>query len=426
MSVSRFLLLYEDSHWEDLSPLADLLPVPGLRFGASSLAERWLAALKLPLLAVEARAGALAAWHEAPAVAGRRPDAGDEVLAVNAAATPGAWAAELAREGPPALYVSGGEPVGARLAVSSLQGCLGTGPRFDERLRALDLARVEVEAEVLRWPWDFVRGNLAALEADLGARAGVVAGEVAPGAALLERARITVEPGARVDPFAVLDARQGPIWIGRDALILAHSVVEGPCFIGAGTQVLGGVVRRSTVGPDCRVAGEIEESIWQGLANKRHHGFVGHSIVGEWVNLGALTTTSDLKNNYGLVRAWAGGRERDSGTSKVGSFIGAHVKTGIGSLLPTGGSVGVGTNLFGAGRFAPKRLPPFSWWDGERAVEHRLDAFLRTASVVMGRRGRALEAAERALLEAHFRASAVERGEWLRTEAAAAARDLHA
>ena len=109
------------------------------------------------------------------------------------------------------------------------------------------------------------------------------------------------------------------------------------------------------------------------------------------MNLGALTTTSDLKNNYGSVRVWVDGQEHDSGLSKVGSFIGAHVKTGIGTLLPTGASLGTGSNLFGGGRFAPKHVPPFSWWDGERSIEHRLDAFLATARIAWSRREMTLD-----------------------------------
>src|SRR5204863_583290 len=126
----------------------------------------------------------------------------------------------------------------------------------------------------------------------------------------------------------------GPIRIGTRAIVGPHTVVTGPCVVGAGTQLLGGAVGRSTFGPECRIAGEVEECVWQGHSNKRHHGFVGHSVIGEWVNLGALTTTSDLKNNYGPVRVWVDGREIDSRSSKVGSVIGAHVTTVIGTLLP--------------------------------------------------------------------------------------------
>ena len=407
--MKRFLLLYEDPRWERLSPLADLLPVPGLRFGVSTLGARWVGALGLPLLAVEARAGALAAWREPLALADGRPAADDEILAVNAAALPGGWLAALAEGGPPALFVAGGEPVAARLRFGVLAPCLGAGASFEARLADLGLARVEAEADSLRWPWDLLTHNAAALEADLAALPGRIAGAVDPNVALLERARITVEAGARVDPFAVLDARGGPVLIGRDAVVLAHSVIVGPCAIGAGSHVLGGVVGHSSVGPQCRLAGEVADSVWQGWANKRHHGFVGHSVVGEWVNLGALTTTSDLKNNYGPVRVWTAGGERDTGSNKVGSIIGAHVKTGIGTLLPTGCSIGAGATLFGGGRFAPKRLPAFSWWDGERTVEHRLEAFLETAAVAMGRRGITLQAADAALLRGLFAAGAGER-----------------
>ena len=407
--MKRHLLLYEDPRWERLSPVADLLPVPGLRFGASTLGERWVAALGLPLFAIEARADVLAAWREPLALAVGRPAADDEVLAVNAAALPGGWLAALAGSGTAALFVAGGEPVAARLRFGDLAPCLGAGADFEQRLADLGLARTEVEAGSLRWPWDLVTHNAAALEADLAGRPGRIAGAVDANVALLERARITVEAGARVDPFAVLDAREGPVLIGRDAVVLAHSVIVGPCAIGAGSQVLGGVVRHSSVGPQCRLAGEVEDSVWQGWANKRHHGFVGHSVVGEWVNFGALTTTSDLKNNYGPVRVWAAGRERESGSKKAGSIVGAHVKTGIGTLLPTGCSIGVGANLFGGGRFAPKRLPAFSWWDGERTLEHRLEAFLETATVAMSRRGITLQVADAALLRGLFAASAGER-----------------
>src|SRR5204863_789772 len=139
----------------------------------------------------------------------------------------------------------------------------------------------------------------------------------------------------------------GPIRIGTRAIVGPHTVVTGPCVVGAGTQLLGGAVGRSTFGPECRIAGEVDECVWQGYANKRHHGFVGHSVIGEWVNLGALTSTSDLKNNYGEVRVETANGERASGSNKIGSIIGAHVKTGIGTLLPTGAWLGTGANLFG-------------------------------------------------------------------------------
>jgi len=401
--VEAKLVLFEDSRWRDLRPLTEVLPVPALAFGASTLAERWVGAAGLPLAACIARPHALAAWRDAP-----RPvlPAG-EVLLANAAALPGAWFDVVRAAPPPAVFESGGVVVGAHLAAGGLTPALAGRP-IEEALRALAAPR-PIEARRIAWPWDVVAWNAPAIGEDLAGMAAARAGDVHPQAVLLAPERIAVLAGARVDPLAVLDARGGPILIGEGAVVRAHTVVAGPCVVGARTELLSGCVARATFGPDCRIAGEIEECVWQGYGNKRHHGFVGHSVIGEWVNLGALTTTSDLKNNYGAVRVRVGGREIDTGVAKLGSLIGAHVKTGIGTLLPTGASVGTGSNLFAGGRFAPRDLPPFSWWDGERLEAHRLEAFLATARVAMSRRGRELLPAEETVLRRVFADSGPER-----------------
>jgi len=408
--VSRALVIVEDGGWRGLRPLTDLLPVPALAFGASTLWERWRRAAGVPLLAIEARAEAMRAWREAPSPDAVRLSARDPVLVVNAAALPGPWLEAMGAAQSPAFFLARGDFVAARLDFETVAGGLSRGAEFERFLLGLPLPAVEVEARRIGRPWHLVEWNAAAIEQDLGGRAGVIAGERHPFAAVLHPERVSVEPGARIDPFAVLDARGGPIRIGSQAVVGSHTIVTGPCVVGAGTQLLGGAVGRSTIGPGCRIAGEVEECIWQGFANKRHHGFVGHSVIGEWVNLGALTTTSDLKNNYGLVRVRVDGREEESGVTKLGSLIGAHVKTGIGTLLPTGASIGVGANLFGGGRFAPKHAPAFGWWNGERMEEHRLEAFMATARTAMGRRGRELTSADEEALRALFAATAGERG----------------
>lgn len=402
------LVVFEDAAWPNLSPLTDLAPVPALRLGGATLAERWAAATGLELAAVAARPEALAVPRGAPesnvALA-----AEGETLAVNAAALPGPWlATALARRGP-GRWVSAGRVAAARVPNPHLAAGLAKGEPFEPFLSGLPLEEIEVSVEFLTWPWDFVARNAAALAADLARVPARIEGAVDSRAVLLAPERIAVGAGARVDPLAVLDARDGPIVLARDVVVLAGTVVTGPCVVGAGTHLLGGFVGRSTIGPGCRIAGEVDECIWQGWANKRHHGFLGHSVIGEWVNLGALTTTSDLKNNYGEVRAWAAGEMRATGQTKLGAFVGSHVKTGIGSLLPTGASIGVGANLFGGGRFAPRRVPPFAWWDGERLAEHRVDEMIATARAAAGRRRRELSAAEEALLRAHHRESASER-----------------
>ncbi len=406
--MSGRLVIFEDHRWRSLRPLTDLTPVPALAFGASDLATRWRRAVGAPLLGIEARAELLSAWRDRPVAEATAPGARDEVLVVNAAALPGPWLKGALESPAPARFIGAGRIAGARLEFDRVSPGLGRGAEFERFLVTLPLLEIPVEAAFLEHPWDFIERNPEAIAEDL-AEVGELRGELHPSAVLLEPARITVMPGARVEALAVLDARGGPIRIGPRARVMTHTVVSGPCAVGAGTQLMGGSIARSTFGPECRIAGEVEASVWQGYANKRHHGFVGHSVIGEWVNLGALTTTSDLKNNYGPVRVRVDGAEVDSGLTKVGALIGAHVKTGIGTLLPTGASIGAGSNLFAGGRFAPRALPAFAWWDGEALVEHHFEKFLATARTAMARRERPMLPADEAALRACFEATVGER-----------------
>jgi UDP-N-acetylglucosamine diphosphorylase/glucosamine-1-phosphate N-acetyltransferase len=407
--MKRWLLIYEDSRWRLLRPLTDLAPLPALAFGSSTVAERWRRAAGMPLLTIEARKSALAAWSDAPRSEIAAARAGDEVLVVNAAALPGPWFDLVLASDAPTLLMGDGRVAGACLSFESISPALGRGEGFEAELLAAGPEGRPVDAQFITYPWELIEANADAIAEDLSSMAPEIRGSLHRFAALEGTDRIRVEAGAVIEAFACLDARGGPVWIGPGARVAAHTVVTGPCVVGPGTQLLGGSVMRCTIGPQCRIAGEVEESVWQGYANKRHHGFVGHSALGEWVNLGALTTTSDLKNNYGTVRVWVDGADVESGRTKVGALIGAHVKTGIGTLLPTGASVGTGSNVFGGGRYAPRRVPPFGWWDGDRMVEHELERFLATARAVTSRRGRALLPADEALLRATFDATSGER-----------------
>lgn len=407
--MTRRLVLYEDRHWRALRPLTDALPVPALAFGASTLAGRWRRASGLPLLAIEARAAQQAAWRDAPPLEADGARRDDEVLVVNAAALPGPWLAAALDGRSPALFLGEGRVAGGRMPFEMIAPGLSRGEDFETVLLGLGCPGTTVDAEFLSYPWQLIERNAHAIVADLTDVRADVRGDVHRLACLEAPERITIAAGARIEAFAVLDARGGPIAIGEGARIAAHTVVMGPCVVGAHTELLGGVIGGSTLGPQCRIAGEVDACVWQGYANKRHHGFVGHSVIGEWVNLGALTTTSDLKNNYGHVRVHVDGAEVDSGSPKVGATVGAHVKTGIGSLLPTGAVVGVGANLFGGGAFAPRFTPAFGWWDGARFAEHRFEKFIVTGRIAAARRQHTLTPAEESLLRQVFDSTAAER-----------------
>ena len=191
--------------------------------------------------------------------------------------------------------------------------------------------------------------------------------------------------GAQIHRMVFLDATDGPIYIDAGAEIRPFSSIIGPSYIGAGTIVDRAKIIRSSIGPHCRIGGEVEASVFQGFSNKYHEGFIGHSYIGEWVNLGALTTNSDLKNNYGPVRIQIGKNEVDTGVTKLGCFVGDHAKLGIGTLIPTGAVIGSFVNFAGGGMM-PRYVPDFKWVIGNKQDTYDLGKAIKTAQTVLSRR----------------------------------------
>jgi UDP-N-acetylglucosamine diphosphorylase / glucose-1-phosphate thymidylyltransferase / UDP-N-acetylgalactosamine diphosphorylase / glucosamine-1-phosphate N-acetyltransferase / galactosamine-1-phosphate N-acetyltransferase len=178
--------------------------------------------------------------------------------------------------------------------------------------------------------------------------------------------------------------------------------VVGPCYVGEDSTVAGGRVSGCSIGDTCRVHGEISASIVLGHTNKGHDGFVGHSYLGRWVNLGAGTTTSNLKNTYGTVALWTPDGVRDSGLQFLGTLFGDHAKTGIGLRLTTGCVVGAGANVYDA--MPPKYVRPFSWGGAAPYDVYDADKFLAVAERAMARRKVSLGDGARATLAAAHRA----------------------
>jgi UDP-N-acetylglucosamine diphosphorylase / glucose-1-phosphate thymidylyltransferase / UDP-N-acetylgalactosamine diphosphorylase / glucosamine-1-phosphate N-acetyltransferase / galactosamine-1-phosphate N-acetyltransferase len=214
--------------------------------------------------------------------------------------------------------------------------------------------------------------------------------------------------------MVVLDAEHGPIYIDEGAEIHPFTRIEGPCYVGPGTILLGAKCREgNSFGPMCRVGGEVEESIVQGFSNKYHDGFLGHAYVGEWVNLGAGTTNSDLKNDYSDVSVSLDGHTSiRTGSTKVGALIGDHAKTSIGTLFNTGACVGAMTLLVSSGRLLPKFIPSFTWYL-EDSISHGTgkERLFATAAKAMSRRKRLWTADDEALWNHVYELTAPERDE---------------
>lgn len=250
--------------------------------------------------------------------------------------------------------------------------------------------RWDVVGRSIEAVWDLMDRNAEQLAEDIPRYFPGYAVEELPGSHVLGGGLLSVGSNVTVEPGSVFDLSGGPIRLCDGVVVRAHTRMEGPAFVGPDSLILGGVFSRLSVGPVCKVRGEVESSVILGYANKAHDGFLGHAYLGRWVNLGAFTTNSDLKNNYGPVRVGSPGGPIDTALLKVGCFLGDHVKTGIGTVLNTGTMVGAGSNLFG-GRMPPSYVPPFSWGAGADLGEYRVDEFLELAARSMARRGLALE-----------------------------------
>lgn len=387
--MSAFYLL-DDAQARDFEPFSLTRPVGELRAGAALIRERWECALGL------ACAGHLTAPHlehftepGAPRVigAGILPSGS---IVVNARCAVALDVVERAD-----IWTCDGRVAAVRLATDL--------PCEALQSTATDLGALAVPAptstSVGGWwmdaIWDLVRHLGPMLVDDLGR----VPGGGPPPEATVVRGdhAVAVEDGACIEPFVVLDATAGPIVVRSGATIRAFTHLVGPCYVGAGSQVGSGRVASSSIGDHCRAHGELSNVIFIGHANKSHDGFVGHSILGRWVNLGAETVTSNLKNTYGTVHVWTRGGTRDTGMAFLGSLVGDHAKTAIGTRLTTGSVIGAGANVVADG-MAAKVVPPFCWGSAAAEVTYELDRFLEVAARVMARRQVTLGDPERAHL----------------------------
>jgi UDP-N-acetylglucosamine diphosphorylase/glucosamine-1-phosphate N-acetyltransferase len=296
----------------------------------------------------------------------------------------------------------------------------GDAEPFVSRVARLRSSRRLAGGKLARHPWDTVEWNGRQLAKDF--LADQLARTAPDGPALSHRDRpdiailgdrdqVFIEQDAEIEPYVVLDVRRGPVTIGSRAVVQAFSRIEGPCFIGADSQLFRANIRGgTTIGPVCRVGGEVEASILHAHVNKYHDGFLGHSYICPWVNLGAQTANSDLKNDYTPVRLPSDGGGVDTGLVKVGCFVGDHTKTGLGSLINTGSVIGAMCMILPAGGLLPRSIPSFAAvWHGAIADRFPLDRSIAAAKAAMERRNVDLTPAMERLLRHVHRESAAAR-----------------
>ncbi len=393
------LYFYDDVRARQFEPFALTRPVSELRAGTSLIRKRWERATSF------ASAGFISSPHlvnfdegtAPPALVPKSEIPAGSVVVNSRCVIPldvsldrfdllmcegMAAAVRLARSMPVSQFADGSIDLG------SIQTSLG-GKRIKGRW--------------INDVWDFIGSLSEQLVEDIPSRASALALRTPPDVTVVGKEKVFIEEGAEVGPHVVLDASVGPILIRKGAVIAPFTHLVGPIAIGRDSQILGDRIANSSIGDHCKVRGEFSNTIVLGHSNKGHAGFVGHSYLGRWVNLGAMTTTSNLKNTYGPVQLWTPGGMRDTGQQFLGTFFGDHAKTGIGTMLSTGSVIGAGANVFGA-KMPPRVVPPFAWGEGEPYDTYEVTRFLVVAERAMLRRKVELsDKARKQLGDAHKR-----------------------
>ena len=270
--------------------------------------------------------------------------------------------------------------------------------------------QIEFEDELIQIKntWDIFKYNGKAIQLDFDLiTEGRTSEPIPAGVRVLNKENIFIEEGAQI-VFSTLNASEGPIYIGKDALIMENSSIRGPFAMSEHAVVKMGakIYKDTTIGPHSKVGGEISNAVIFGYSNKGHDGYLGNAVIGEWCNLGADTNNSNLKNNYSEVKLWnyETGRFAKTGLQFCGLMMGDHSKCGINTMFNTGTVIGISVNIFGSG-FPRNFVPSFSWGGASGFTEYKTNKVFEVAEVVMQRRGITFDAKEKAILEHIFTAT---------------------
>jgi UDP-N-acetylglucosamine diphosphorylase/glucosamine-1-phosphate N-acetyltransferase len=270
-----------------------------------------------------------------------------------------------------------------------------------------DYTQIEFDEEIIQIKntWDIFSLNDKAIQQDFDLITEDRTSQPIPeGTRFLNKENIFIEEGAEIT-FATLNATNGPIYVGKDAVIMEGCLVRGPfamcehSVLKMGSKIYGA----TTLGPYCKVGGEVSNSVLFGYSSKAHEGYLGNSVLGEWCNLGADTNNSNLKNNYVEVKLWdyETGRFAKTGLQFCGLMMGDHSKCGINTMFNTGTVIGVSVNIFGSG-FPRNFVPSFSWGGASGFTEYKTDKVFEVANIVMKRRNIVFDEVEQRILENVF------------------------
>lgn len=416
VAMKKKICLFEDAGTENFLPLTYTRPVYELLFGISTLREKIISYFPQSPIILHTRKFLEAHLKEMNPALSVNNFTGNEILFINGRLLINKTISDEIKKLTPnsSLVDSDGVILAACMSgdkIASLNN--DTGDYID--FSGLDEKRIDLRTgNLLKYPWDLISSNEDEIENDFK-RLTKLRRKSSPrrfsNVVFNNRKNIFISKNCSIDPFVYLDASTGPIYIDENVQIMSHCFIQGPAYIGKNSTVKNGAViyHGTSIGEMCKVGGEIENSIIHSFSNKQHGGFLGHAYLGSWINFGADTNNSDLKNNYENISVLLNGKPVNTGLQFLGLIMGDHSKTAINTMFNTGTIVGVSCNIFGSG-FPPRYIPSFSWGGSDFLRTYDLSKSLDVAKIVYGRRGKFFAETDEKVLTDVFEMTRNERG----------------
>ncbi|MFQ6611883.1 MAG: putative sugar nucleotidyl transferase [Fidelibacterota bacterium] len=395
------IYIFENNHISDLNPLSLTRPSFDLRTGPFTFLERTLQMIDVTEVGLIVRPELEALCRE------RYSEFLVNPLEVEAAVWllgNVLWRAEEIQtivQGSSAVYRMADTVVGAKLSMDEGKKWLERGGPLKGSIPA-EIPSVAMTPYICRYLWNILESMPGLIQHDSkNFQLGVIPDRL-PDVHFINQDKLFIGKESAVSPGAVLDATRGPIIIEDKVRIEPLTFLEGPVYIGSDSIIKPFAhISNCAIGPGCKIGGEVANVIVQGFSNKVHYGYLGDSFLGEWINLGAGTTSSNLKNNYTPVTVQAGESTVNTNLLHVGCFIGDHVKTAIGTVLNTGAVLGPGCMVVTPG-FPPKTLRPFTWFVNGKHHVFRWEKFMEMTNIVIERRGKSFSPNEKKVLQDIF------------------------
>jgi len=379
-------VLFDDHSWENLLPLTFTRPVADLRVGIMTISEKW-----------EKRLDKTPSYLTQNQLSGKfKLVSGSKNLLINGSLLPDEEIVQALKALSDGNSLKKGDTL---LGVCTDKSGAGN---FNPEAWLDSAAEYSGEISLIDFPWKIFQLNGQEIRADFTIlTAGRKSEKLSSTVRVLAPENIFVEPGFKGEHIT-LNASTGPFYLGRNTEIMEGSVIRGPFALceGSTVKLASKIYGPTTVGPYCKIGGEVNNSVLHSNSNKGHDGFLGNAVLGEWCNIGADTNNSNLKNNYAEVKVWNYTKKRfiKTGNQFCGLIMGDHSKCGINTMFNTGTVVGVATNIFGSG-FPRNFIPSFTWGGAGGMSTNQMVKVLETASLVMERRDQQLSNEDKAILQ---------------------------